>query len=383
MAATHTHADAQSASEAGSAALAVADERDVTPPMQVAVIVVGYRNPADFVACLHALAEAVPTPSFDVFIAENGGPQAVEELLHVLREQPGAGADLPMPDLSLDPRVVRRSWRLQWHGPVGEPRFVVNLAEMAENLGYAGAVNAWLRPLLQVPGWEGAWILNPDAQPTPTALAELVACAARRGKGMVGSRIVDHLGAAQVHSRGLAWRKGLARTLAVDYHVPSSVTPDEADVEARLDAPSGASFYVTRALIDAIGLMDDRYFLYFEDLEWGVRAKPHGGVSYAHASIVVHPGGSTTRAGGTRKRPSKLTTYLGFRNSIHFVRAHYPRRVAWTVLLEALHALAFLRLGLPGTTLTALQGLWAGVRGEVGRPRRALGTWRPEFYSTD
>jgi GT2 family glycosyltransferase len=223
---------------------------------------------------------------------------------------------------------------------------------------------------LSVSGWEGAWILNPDAAPTPMALAELVAYAATHHKGMVGSRLTAAPDSTQIHSRGLAWRKLIAKTEAVDYRAPANLIPNPDDVDARLDAPSGASLYVTRAMIEAIGLMDDRYFLYFEDLDWGMRAKAAGGIGYAHASIVPHTGGTTTTL--IAGRASTLTIYLEFRNRVLFVRSHYPKLLAWTIAMQILHALAFMRGGDVSGIVAALRGLAAGIRGEVGRPDRIL-----------
>ena len=50
---------------------------------------------------------------------------------------------------------------------------LVHIAQMPENLGYAGGINMWLRKLLELPGWKAAWILNPDTEPAPSALFEL------------------------------------------------------------------------------------------------------------------------------------------------------------------------------------------------------------------
>ena len=81
----------------------------------------------------------------------------------------------------------------------------MHVAEMDENLGYAGGVNAWLRPLLSNPGWDGVWVLNPDTQPEPDALAELVEYAERHDKGMVGSCIIRTDRLDRVFTRGLEW----------------------------------------------------------------------------------------------------------------------------------------------------------------------------------
>ena len=42
----------------------------------VAILIVGFRNPADIVTCLTGLSKAAIGPSFDVFICENGGQTA-------------------------------------------------------------------------------------------------------------------------------------------------------------------------------------------------------------------------------------------------------------------------------------------------------------------
>ena len=246
----------------------------------------------------------------------------------------------------------------------------VNVAEMPENLGYAGAINAWLRPLLQTPDWQGAWILNPDTQPKPSALAELFDYAEKRRKGMVSSQITVPSAPDHVRTRGLAWHKLRARTTAVDYGVPAAIEPNPDDVEARLDAPSGASFYVTREIIERIGLMEERYFLFFEDLEWGYRAKAIGGLGHAHRSIVPHEGGTTIGSAGGRATVSPLSVYLEFRNRIIFVREKHCAWLPWTVLMLAVQTAAFLTAGSAANMLAAWRGLVAGLRGEIGRPDR-------------
>ena len=62
-----------------------------------------------------------------------------------------------------------------------------------ENLGWAGGIDVWIDRLLPISGWEGIWILNPDAEPEPGALRALVECAVAGNKGMVGSTIVPPL----------------------------------------------------------------------------------------------------------------------------------------------------------------------------------------------
>ena len=87
--------------------------------------------------------------------------------------------------------------------------------------------------------------------------------------------------------------------------------------------------YVTRDCLTRIGLMDERYFLYFEDLDWGIRAKHQGKIGYADDSIVLHDGGTTIGSAMTRQQQSPLAIYLDFRNRLLFVRSHGARWLAW------------------------------------------------------
>jgi N-acetylglucosaminyl-diphospho-decaprenol L-rhamnosyltransferase len=334
----------------------------------VVVTIVGFRNATDIVDCLRALADAPPEPAFEVFIAENGGPDAMDTLIAALDGPCVAAAEA---SVGSDPSVTARSRQFRLIRADGSLGSSVHVAEMTENLGYAGAINAWLRPLLQLPGWDAVWILNPDTEPTPTALSELTQYAKRERKGMVGSCIIPTAQPQQVHMRGIAWRKLAAKTLAVDQHVPLALQPSSGDVEARLHAPSGASCYVTRTLIEQIGLMDERYFLYFEDLEWGFRARQVGGTGYAHRSIVRHKCATTIGRSGSRAA-SPLAVYLTVRNGIIFVRQRYPRWLLWTILMQFIHISRFGLGGAVTNMLAGYRGLVAGIQGEVGRPDRML-----------
>ena len=125
--------------------------------------------------------------------------------------------------------------------------------------------------------------------------------------------------------------------------------------------------YVTRACTEAIGLMDERYFLFFEDLDWGVRAKVSG-LGYASGSIVAHKRGTTTGSARGAANIPRLSVYLEHRNGIHFVRRHFPKTLPLRVATSLLYAARYLMCRAPRTALAALEGIAAGLRGEIGRP---------------
>ncbi len=336
------------------------------PSAAIPIVIVGFRNPTDVNGCLRALAQAPSKPEYAVFICENGGRQAYEALVAALSRDDGPCLGAPI-EWDAPGEPFTRGCRLKLAG-----RIDVMIGEARENLGYAGGINACIGILLQQPGWPGLWVLNPDTEPTPDALAELVDYAERYDKGMVGSRIMFMDRPNVVGSRGLTWSRWLSRTTGVDIFAAATPAPDRLDVERRIDSPHGASFYITRPCLEKIGLMDERYFLYFEDLDWGLRAKAVSGVGYAYQSVVPHLGGTTIGSASGRASRSRLAVYLDFRNRLLFVRKNYPGWYPWTVAVVMARSLEFLAVGSWRNFHAALAGWSAGLIGETGRPDHLL-----------
>jgi GT2 family glycosyltransferase len=116
--------------------------------------------------------------------------------------------------------------------------------------------------------------------------------------------------------------------------------------------------------------MANCYFLYFEDLEWGCRAKRIGAIGYADRSVVVHKSVTTTGTARSRNGLS-LPVYLEIRNRILFVRDQNPAWLRRTIAMQFLHAGSFGAFGAFPNMTAAFHGLMAATKGEVGRPDAA------------
>jgi N-acetylglucosaminyl-diphospho-decaprenol L-rhamnosyltransferase len=334
--------------------------------VEVPIVIVAFGNADDIVKCLGAVARQRRCPNFGVFICENGGPQAFDTLVNTLAEKGGPReGDVESIEPASGDFVRARKLRL------GAGRTSVTIGEARDNFGFAGGTNAWMRPLLAEPGWTAFWILNPDTWPEPDALAELVDYARKRRKGMVGSRLMIPGRTDIASSRGLKWNKLTAQLMGVDMFAPVSPDPDPEDIERRMDSPTGPSMYVTRDCIERIGLMDESFFLYWEEVDWAMRAKAACGIGYAHKSVVPHVSGSSTGAVRDRAKRSAFSVYLSNRNQLHFVRRHHPRWLLWTLLVAFLRSGQYLVAGSMRNFAAANSGLIAGLRGETGRPQIA------------
>jgi GT2 family glycosyltransferase len=166
------------------------------------------------------------------------------------------------------------------------------------NLGYAGGNNAGMRWAL-ARGAEYVQLINSDTEVTADMTGELVRTAAADERAYstltYGPFLVrsDGAGAAD----GPVWQ-----------------------VERDVDAVIGNGYLWRRAALEQVGLLDESYFGYHEDVEWCARARAAGWrVVYDGRAAIVHRGGSSSDLGHARVFPARY--FLG-RNAARFVRRH-------------------------------------------------------------
>jgi GT2 family glycosyltransferase len=332
---------------------------------KLCVIIVSYGRPDDLRRCLASLARSSWT-DFAVFVCENAGAVAFDQSLDALA---GAGGLLEPVEASAGPlgRACGRLARVARYR-LGGTAVQVEIGAATDNLGYGGGVNAWLELLRDEPGWEAVLVLNPDTEVEDGCLAALLTKAAE-GYGMVGATLVFDDAPGSVISYGLRWSRLSGRVIAAGREQPAGSEPAPA-LLTRLDAISGACVLVTRAFVEEVGPMVEDYFLYMEDIDWGMRRGRHR-IGFAARAVVRHVGGTAIGSVDPRHR-SLLSIYLSARNAILFSR-RWSR--GWWVVHAAtglLYALRYLAYGSPAAAWIALAGVCDGVRGETGRPRRVL-----------
>jgi GT2 family glycosyltransferase len=100
---------------------------------------------------------------------------------------------------------------------------------------------------------------------------------------------------------------------------------------------AGASMMVRRAVFDAIGVMDEKYFLYFEETDFFLLAKRAGWPAwYVPTSRVVHLVGQSTGVTDTKRAARRMPRYWFESRRRYFVKNHgrlyaFLADVAWTV----------------------------------------------------
>jgi len=240
---------------------------------------------------------------------------------------------------------------------------------LRRNRGFAGAVNAGLRTSPA----ELIALLNNDAEPEPSWLAELVAALDRHPDvAGVASLILRREPRGAIDSAG----DGVS-ALFLPYPIGSN-EPDDGRYgrERPVFAASGGAVLYRRELFDEIGLFDERFFAYFEDVDLSFRAQLAGKrFLFEPRSRVLHAGAATS--GG---RFSPLAVRLSTRNLLFVLAKNLPAPLLWRGLprIAAGQAYWFLKMAVKERRLGAwLTGVIAGLGRFVamrrsGRASRAI-----------
>lgn len=236
----------------------------------------------------------------------------------------------------------------------------VRLIESPSNDGYAAGNNLGLRALGFAGPADGprppryALLLNPDTVVPPTALGDMVAYMDARPRcGVAGPKLVLPTG-----ELDLACRRSFPTPEVSFYRLTGlsklfprsrlfgryNMTYLSPDLETEVDSVVGAFMMVRAEAIAQAGLLDDKFFMYGEDLDWALRLKQQGWEArYNPAVTVLH----VKRAASRRSHKAQIAFHEAM---LYFYEKHYARvtspvvgglvvlgirlNLAWTILRE-------------------------------------------------
>jgi GT2 family glycosyltransferase len=146
--------------------------------------------------------------------------------------------------------------------------------------------------------------------------------------GICGSTLPYYSLPGKLWARGGAtYNKWFAYAKCIGIHQAVDSPADPEEVERKMDYVAGASMLVTRAFLRDIGLMDEGYFLYFEEPDWAVRARGRYELAYSRESVVYHKVGSSVRSLQAPPGGGHASTLLNAESALRFTRKHFPLAV--------------------------------------------------------
>lgn len=263
---------------------------------RVEIIVLNWNGGETTLSCLGSLAR-LDYPAFEVVVVDNG---STDGSVHAIGER--------------FPEVI--------------------LIENEKNLGFTGGNNVGLSRALAV-GLDYALLLNNDTEVAPDLLHLLIeAFEADPVIGIAGPTIYYYNQPDVIWSAGGAidWRQGRTRMVGLDEREVGQFGQEPREV----DFVTGCALLVKRTVLEKVGLLDERFFAYYEETEWCVRARRAGFKSvHVPRAHIWHKISPVTQADSPRVH------YYMTRNRLLFLKVTEAGVGAWlhTVLAEYLRTL--------------------------------------------
>lgn len=270
----------------------------------------------------------------------------------------------------------------------------LTLLRREENEGTAGGMNSALRLLLYDGECKAFWLLHNDTLPEPYALAALLqhaqdsdskktgnddnTCQATGGCinglpiGMVGSTLLFHDKDLLECAGGGHWRSWTGTAKLLDEGVERYALTDRADIARRLDYIAGASCLILRPLVERIGLYDERFFLFYEDVEYGLRARKAGfSLNWAPGALVRHKAPNTsilTPVLAVTEEPDLPADadYFYVRNRFFLLRRERPWALPFALVALPLPLSRRMFRGHKDRLRLVIRAAWDGARAKTG-----------------
>lgn len=278
-----------------------------------------------------------------IIVNFNGGDMVRQCLAAVERQRYRDFATVVVDNSSTDDSVASIREHHPW----------VTVLPLHTNLGFAGGVNHALRQVAL-----GQWValLNPDAFPHEEWLGHLVASAERHPlHGAFGSRMfsdadhqqLDGIGDAY-HVSGLPWRSG-----------HGCADSPRFDQERDIFAPCAAAALYRTTALQEVGLMDEDFFLYVEDVDLGFRLQLAGyRALYVPTATIQHLGSAFVG------RRSDSQMYHGHRNVVWAYVKNMPGVLFWAFLPLhiALNVVTLLWFSIRGSGAVIFKAKWHALK---------------------
>lgn len=182
----------------------------------------------------------------------------------------------------------------------------------ADNLGFSGGMNVGLRRALEL-GADYVFLANNDTTLAPDALDWLVAAAEREGAGLVAPAIYY---ASAPHK--IWWLGGRLRPLLLEVRRYERVPARHDPRPFAVDFITGCGMLASRATLERVGLLDERFFMYYEDSDYCLRALRAGVRALVEPRAAMYH--KVAQSSGGSDSPNER--YHMARSSVQYFRKH-------------------------------------------------------------
>ena len=287
---------------------------------RVSIIILNWNGWRDTIECLESLYR-ITYPNYDVIVVDNGSK---DESIQKIKEYCEGKIKVESKFFKYDPsnkpiRVFEIYEDNAKQGKFNKPLYEkfepdrrMILIKNKDNYGFAGGNNIGIKFALSVLNSDYVLLLNNDTVVDKMFLDELVKVAERKDSvGVVGPIIYFYDTPTVIQHTGgkiNMWTGRRKHVIQIDNNKSMNII--------EVDFVSGACLLVKKKVVEKVGLLDEEYFAYVEDVDWCFRIKQRGyTILSTPRSVIWHKVSMST--GG---KDNATVLYYILRNNLLFIR---------------------------------------------------------------
>jgi GT2 family glycosyltransferase len=316
------------------------------------VVILNWNGWRDTAECLRSVFES-DYPNFGVIVCDNASTDdSCARIREWALDARRGGQPLTFREASKD--------GLAREAVVSDMHTDLLLIQTGGNRGFAGGNNVAIRHVLRGGGADYIWLLNNDTVVASSTLARLVARLENEPRlGAVGGVLLEHAAPAVIQEAGATyspWHGMMQPRGAGDAADAPRREPE------RIDYISGGCMLVRANVVRNVGLLDERFFMYGEDVDWGIRIRHAGfGLALEMSADVWHKGGGSAEYG------SALHDYFSVKSALLLVQKQHAWRLPVAVVYSFYRCLLPKVVRLQGRRLVAVLKAYRDATKEILR----------------
>lgn len=298
------------------------------------IILVNHKGWVDTIECLESILKLTHESVQTIIVDNSPTKESINQLKYWAKGKNGIKVSTSFPLIvhPPEPKPISLTCTSQEES---EKQFYdqdVIVIRSNNNSGFSAANNIGLRYALRRNDFDYCWILNNDTVVEKNSLSNQIneiENSKQNRIGILGSKLLFYHKPEEIQAIG-----GSFNTFS--YTTKHIGTGDSVGLKKqqclKIDYVVGASMLVSKEFLKDVGLMNEDFFLFYEELDWAFRAKKKGwNLDWCETSLVYHKEGASIGSSSSPRVKSMFSDYTSFKSRKVFFKLWPKKRIAFWV----------------------------------------------------
>ncbi|WP_419213231.1 hypothetical protein ACNR9Q_03545 [Maribacter sp. X9] len=307
--------------------------------LNTAIVILNYNNWEDTIECLETVLKQSLQDSFTVFVVDNSETNnSIDQIKKWSCGQLEVSNYL-FPEI-VEPFVEKPLsfqffYEFELQNTILKDKLI--LVKATRNNGFAAGNNIILNEIRS--NWKQfdfIWLLNNDTIVKKDTLCQILNRVAhqKNESEMFGTPLLEYFEPNKIQAFGGRYNKYFALTRHLGEGKNLNLLSSRNVAKYKIDYPIGASIIITRIFLENVGLLNEKYFLFFEELDWVLRFRKVGGIpKILDVFGVFHKQGASTKVKTQNlETKNEFIDLLALKNRILFTKTYYKKYLITVIL---------------------------------------------------